>query len=69
MPKEKTSVIEIVPNTEVVTISAERYEKLVKAEATLEIIKTSISSVPNYARDDLLFSILGIKDGEKDGAE
>lgn len=69
MFEKKTLVAEIVPNAEIVTISAERYEKLVKAETTLEIIKSSIPRVPNYVRDELLFSILGIKDGEKDGAK
>lgn len=70
MSEEKTSVVEIVPNIEVVTISSERYEQLIKAETKLEMCKNVITgSVSSYDYDKYFCSILGIKDGENDGAE
>lgn len=71
MFEKKTLAAKNTLNSENVIISAERYEQLLKAEITLEICKNTVKDgeVKSYNYGEYFRVILGIKDGENDGAE
>ena len=60
-------VKEILIDTGSVNVSVERYDELVKAEATLEIIKNMYhSSESTYRYDDIMGYIFGKKGADED---
>jgi hypothetical protein len=71
MFEKNTSATKNILGSESVIISAERYEQLLKAEITLEICKNTVKDggVKSYNYGEYFRVILGIEDGDKDGAE
>lgn len=52
-----------------VEISNARYEQLIKAEATLDIVKRVCASIPSYRMDDALKALLDTESEVKADAE
>ena len=52
-----------------VEISNARYEQLVKAEATLDIVKRVCKAIPSYRMDDALKALLDAESEVKADAE
>lgn len=51
----------------VITISTDRYEKLVRAEAKLKIIDTMVNTLDSYSWEKVIKAILDEKGGADDG--